>query len=132
MAFILTLITASQVVSIIAPLFYKKFFDLLASGGVNAKTAASLRGFLLVIVGIHLIQWLSKSTSIVLSVNLTPKVMAGLEQSALRLIERTFLHLFHQQFRRFPHQKRIKRLSDAFFLTPSTTPSTGRFSQRRC
>ncbi len=111
--FILTLITASQVVSIIAPLFYKKFFDLLASGGVNAETAASLRGFLLVIVGIHLIQWLFKSTSDLLSVNLTPKVMAGLEQSAFASLNGHSYTFFTNNFVG-SLTRRIKRLSDAF------------------
>lgn len=110
---ILTLITAAQVVSIIAPLFYKKFFDLLASGGANAETAASLRGFLFIIVGIHLIQWLFKSTSDLLCVHLAPKVMSRLEQSAFASLNGHSYTFFTNNFIG-SLTRRIKRLSDAF------------------
>ena len=80
------LIIGSEIVGIIAPLFYKQFFDLLSKGIPSDATAISLRNVLTMVLIMHVTQWAVKSTAAFLRTKLDASVMAKLETRAFDYI----------------------------------------------
>ncbi len=81
---------ATQILGIVVPLFYKKFFDLL---GLAGTTAGDLIGIIVIIAAIHAAAWASYSFAY-FSVNVVEtRVMAKLKQNAF-----DYLMLHSQQF----------------------------------
>lgn len=76
------MIISAEVSGIIAPLYYKRFFDLLATGVPSAETAMKLRDVLLIVVAFYAVQWAVKCAAAFLRTRLDARVMASLEKRA--------------------------------------------------
>lgn len=102
------------VLSVIVPLFYKQFFDVLAAG-VNSRENISLEllNILLVIVSLHLLSWVLHRVGGFSSIYLESRVMTDLVQSSFRYLIRHSYHFFSDNFTGSLVRK-VNRLARAF------------------
>ena len=56
--FLVFCIIGANICAIIAPIFYKQFFDVISAGGEKAMLATALLGIVMVVLSINFLQWL--------------------------------------------------------------------------
>jgi len=81
---ILALVVAAKSLDVVAPLFYKRFFDLLSGEipAVSEELPALLRGTILIVLILHLFNWIAWRLFALFSNWFQPRVMADLRQTA--------------------------------------------------
>ncbi|MCX6793101.1 MAG: ABC transporter ATP-binding protein [Candidatus Falkowbacteria bacterium] len=105
--------TISAVLSVFIPLYDKRFFDALTSGGVKTDLAPTLISIIISILIIHSAYWLLFRFGMVILSQFESKVMARLKQMA-------FEHVIHHSYGFFSNTftgslvQRINRFSRAF------------------
>jgi len=112
---ILALVVAAKSLDVVAPLFYKRFFDLLSGEipAVSEELPALLRGTILIVLILHLFNWIAWRLFALFSNWFQPRVMADLRQTA-------FSYLHHHSYRFFSNSfsgslvRRVNRLADSF------------------
>ncbi len=110
---LIVFIFVSTAVSIIVPLYYKKFFDVLSAGNVSPDILQKLIGFLFIILGIHGISWLSWRIVAFVNSYFQSRVITDLKQTAFDyLIEHSY-GFFINNFSGSLVQK-VNRLSRSF------------------
>ena len=97
---ILLLVTAANIVDVIIPLFYKRFFDVLAGDLVveGQETASVLVGTLLIVAVLHGLIWLGWRSSNLVSNWFQPRVMADLEHTSLANLHEHSYRFFSNNF----------------------------------
>jgi len=106
---------AAKSLDVVAPLFYKRFFDLLSGEipAVSEELPALLRGTILIVLILHLFNWIAWRLFALFSNWFQPRVMADLRQTA-------FSYLHHHSYRFFSNSfsgslvRRVNRLADSF------------------
>jgi len=116
MAMVLLIATvAANILDLITPIFYKRFFDILAhsSFAPDDSKVQLLIGILVSVLMITLINWACSRVSAFINVHLEPHVMVDLERTS-------FHHLLRHSYQFFTDNfagslvRRIHRLSRAF------------------
>ncbi|MDP1760180.1 MAG: ABC transporter ATP-binding protein, partial [Candidatus Woesebacteria bacterium] len=111
--FLLAALVAGQIVGLLPPLFYKKFFDTLAQGAGSGASDGVLVGILLVIFGLHFGNWLIFRIFFRLMANLESRVMANLERTS-------FAYLLGHSYEFFTNNfagslvRKVRRFSRSF------------------
>ncbi len=114
-AFVLVIYAMTSVFQVIAPIFYKRFFDVLTSAGATDKitTAPALINILLIILAVNFGSWLCFRVGTFFINHLEAYVMADLKQKA-------FDHMIDHSYGFFSNNftgslvQRVNRLSRAF------------------
>ena len=105
--------TVSYTLSIFIPLYYKRFFDVLTSGGVKTELAPVLVSIIISVLILHTGYWLLFRVGMVVLSIFEANVMARLKQMA-------FEHVIHHSYGFFSNTftgslvQRINRFSRAF------------------
>jgi len=105
--------TVSYTLSIFIPLYYKRFFDVLTSGGVKTELAPVLVSIIISVLILHTGYWLLFRVGMVVLTIFEANVMARLKQMA-------FEHVIHHSYGFFSNTftgslvQRINRFSRAF------------------
>jgi len=105
--------TLSSALTMFIPLYYKRFFDLLTSGGVKTELAPVLISIIVSILILHAVYWLLFRVGMVILSRFEADVMARLKQMA-------FEHVIHHSYGFFSNTftgslvQRINRFSRAF------------------
>ena len=113
--FILLLVSLANVFDVIVPLFYKRFFDLLAGDLVieGASTTSLLIGTLILIAAFHVVIWLGWRVSNLVTQVFQPHVMVDLERTALSNLHEHSYRFFSNNFAGSLVRK-VARLSRSF------------------
>ncbi len=72
----------ANIVTIITPLFYKQFFDIIASPGVKSVVAQKLFVLILYVLAFNVLYWILQRISTLANNFYEPKVMANLKQQS--------------------------------------------------
>jgi len=112
--FLLVIVTANYVLDLIGPLFYKDFFNLLATGSkADQGLISALVKIIIVILAINSTRWLFYRISGVVDAYLLTKVSSSMDQA-------NFASLLEHSYAFFTNSfaggltRKIKRYSDAF------------------
>lgn len=109
------LVVAAKVLDVVVPLFYKRFFDLLAGDlpATSDTLPGLLTGTIVTVLILHLFTWLAWRSFALFSNWFQPRVMADLRQTA-------FDYLHGHSYRFFSNHftgslvRRVNRLADSF------------------
>ena len=101
------------VTNIVAPLFYKEFFDILASGGEIAGKAEALVQILIKILIVYLIGWVFWRVATFTNSFFQTKVMADLANTCFAYLHKHSVNFFNNNFVG-SLVKRVNRFSRAF------------------
>jgi len=113
-AFLILLgVTVANVAEVIAPLFYKTFFDTLSASPSSEQAVPELTGLLLVIMGVHMAGWTFWRLSGFFMDWLQPKISADLERDAFSYLTRHSYKFFSNNFAGALVRK-VSRLSRSF------------------
>ncbi len=112
--FVIFLIVGGEIVNVIAPLYYKQFFDVLSGAEApSASTESSLREILYMVFALHLVNWVMNRTAGFLSTATDGRIMAELEKSA-------FGYLLGHSYKFFTNSfsgslvRKVRRLSQSY------------------
>lgn len=94
----IVLVVIASSVDIIAPTLYKRFFDLLSNGIPESGVLSGFIQILLLILGVHLIGWISWRTSGFIEAWRIPHVMADLTRSAHKTLHEHSYQFFSDNF----------------------------------
>ena len=86
------------VTNIVAPLFYKEFFDILASGGEIAGKAEALVQILIKILIVYLIGWVFWRVATFTNSFFQTKVMADLANTCFAYLHKHSVNFFNNNF----------------------------------
>lgn len=111
---LLSSIIVAQVLGVIIPLFYKRFFDVLAAG-INSGSEAVVRllNVLFIIAGLNLLSWLLYRVVGFNAIRLQTRVMTDLVQNSFRYLIRHSFQFFSNNFIGSLVRK-VNRLARAF------------------
>lgn len=107
---VLVMITVGEVIGVIAPLYYKQFFDLLAMGEMNGQI---LRHILFITLGLHLTHWALSRTAGWINTWIDTSMMR-------RLVECAFANLLGHSYGFFSNSfvgslvRRVNKFSGAY------------------
>ncbi len=101
------------IVSLVPPLYYKKFFDTLSQAHPNDETRSILIGILVVIFFIHCIEMVLQRAGSFLDAEIQSRVMADLREKSFAILLNHSYGFFANNFTGALVQK-INRLSRAF------------------
>ena len=68
----------ASTLSVIAPIWYKDFFDIASTSPQNGATGEKLLGVIYIILGINLVMWFAKQVGHYAEIRLAREVMTGL------------------------------------------------------
>ena len=106
------LIIGGEVIGVIAPLFYKQLFDVLAtSSGVDPLS--TLRNLLLIILALHGLQWVVVRIAGLINTTQNPRVQRDLEVSAFRYLLGHSYNYFSNSFTGSLVRK-VRKLSSSY------------------
>ncbi len=111
----LFLIAFANVVNVVVPLFYKRFFDLL-SGELSSgsETVATLLvGTIMVVAGLHGVEWLCWRAASLITTWFQPRIIVDLEQTSLSYLHTHSYRFFANNFAGSLVRK-VHRLGRAF------------------
>ena len=91
-------IAAAAVTAVVIPLFFKDFFDALASGQPVEVVSQSLISILVVIAILNLVEWLFWRAATFLDSYFLPKVMADLSNHCFAYLHRHSFSYFNNNF----------------------------------
>ncbi len=103
----------SSVVSILIPLIYKRFFDLLSSGGNKATITPQLMHIIIAVLLLHAAVWVMFRTSMVALNKLESRTMARIRQMSFDYMIRHSYSFFANNFTGSLTQ-RVSRFSRSF------------------
>lgn len=83
---------------VIAPLYYKKFFDALAGGEPGAVIAKILISILFIIAGLNLLQWIFWRISTYAAVYFQTEILADLSNTCFKYLHRHSHSFFNNNF----------------------------------
>lgn len=109
----IVMVIGNTLLDLVAPIYYKKFFDAFASGTPTTQLAATLIGIAFFIFFIHLGSWLCSRLDSFLTMYLQPHVMAALEQSSFRYLLGHSYQFFTDHFAGSLN-RRVNRLTRTF------------------
>lgn len=78
---VMALISIGEIVGVIAPLYYKQFFDVL-SQGITPGATAVLKTALLIILALHILHWILSRTAGWINTHIDTHMIGRLEESA--------------------------------------------------
>ncbi len=97
---ILVLVLTANILQVISPIFYKKFFDIATNqtGVVSDDVVQLLVSTLLFIVLLHTIAWLAWRTLSFINVWLLPRIMTNITQNSLSYLHKNSYRFFSDNF----------------------------------
>jgi len=110
---VVLLISAANIFDVMAPMYYKTFFDVLGSGGNMNEKADQLIYILFVVLGFHFCAWVTWRANVYINNYVVTKIKMNLETTA-------FTSVLHHSYAFFSNRfvgilvRRIHRLSNAF------------------
>jgi len=109
----LLMATAGVAFDVATPLFYKRFFDVLAGGGNSATVQMTLVRIILLILGLHTAAWATSRVSVFGNNYLQPRVMTDLTNTAFEYLHQHSYGFFVNRFAG-ALVRRVNRLAGAF------------------
>ncbi len=106
-------IVAANIVSVITPLFYKQFFDIISGGKNPSEIAGQLFLIIFYIAGLNGLFWLLYRVATILNVIFEPGVMARLKQQSYDYLMQHSYSFFANSFAGSLVQK-VNRFARAF------------------
>ncbi len=103
----------AQVVRVVIPIFYKKFFDLLSSSTNPGSDVNNLVHIIYIVLGLNIVSWVSWRVGVNMYNVMESRVMAKLKQNAFNYLTRHSYTFFANTFGGSLVQK-IGRFSRAF------------------
>ncbi|MBI2096998.1 MAG: ABC transporter ATP-binding protein [Candidatus Sungbacteria bacterium] len=100
-------------IDVATPLFYKRFFDILASGGPIGAASGALLVIILEVLGLHTISWLTSRVSFFVVIFLELRVMNDLTNTAFQYLHGHSYGFFINRFAGALVRK-VNRLASAF------------------
>lgn len=95
---IMFFLVVASVGNSIAPLYFKKFFDILSSGDTREVIVQGLFGALIAIGVIELIQWLSWRSAAFLVIGFQSKIMFDIANSCFKYVHKHSFSFFNDNF----------------------------------
>ncbi len=111
--FLLIITTGTELISVIIPLYYKQFFDLIFSGATPAVVAPLLTRLIFIIFFFHLTAWVMWRIRSFTDTHFRLRV-------TIDIVNTCFAYLHHHSYRFFANQfvgslvRRVNRLADSF------------------
>ena len=91
-------VVIASVLYIIAPLYYKHFFDILGSEGPREIVANELIGVLMMILTIHLISWMAWRIAAFTSTYFHTQIRANIYDTCFRYLHKHSFSYFNNNF----------------------------------
>lgn len=106
-------LVVGTVVDVVVPIFYKRFFDVLAAGVALPTAKLALFNIIFIILGLHAIGWVVWRISIFANNYLQPRVMMDLTNSSFEYLHQHSYRFFVNRFAGALVRK-VNRFSGAF------------------
>jgi ATP-binding cassette subfamily B protein len=113
LVFLITFILLASAASIILPLFYKQFFDILTQGGNQISIRSALVHTLYSIAIAQVVQWIFWRFATFANTRFQPRVMKDLNDTCFQYLHRHSFSFFNSNFVG-SLVKRVNRFSDAY------------------
>jgi ATP-binding cassette subfamily B protein len=94
------LIAFANLTNVYVPVLYKRFFDLLTNGSVGVEEIlfSSLIRVIVLIAGLHVLEWIAWRVASLISTWFQPRVMADLQQTSLSYLHEHSYKFFSNNF----------------------------------
>ena len=96
--FLLFVVIADYVLSLITPIFYKNFFNILAAGELSEQATAGLMNILLIIAVAYFFRWLFIRLGTFISIHIRTKVVYDLSNRCFAYLHKHSFDYFNSEF----------------------------------